>query len=70
VTALSLPLSLEVQRRMGQAIGRSTYSWSPSRLLPMLLDVGIENFVSSSSSRCILLALVVTSIFSEFAFPG
>jgi hypothetical protein len=70
VTVLSLLSSLEVQHRVGQAIGRSTYSWSPSRLLPMLLNAGIEKFVSSSSSLCILLALVVTSVFSEFAFPG
>jgi hypothetical protein len=70
VTALSLPSSLEVQRRVGQAVGRSSYSWPPSRLLPMLPNVGTEKFVSSSSSRCILFALVVMSIFSEFVFPG
>jgi hypothetical protein len=70
VTAPSLPSPLEVQSHVGQAIGRSTYSWPPSRLLPMLPNVGTEQFVSSSSSRCILLALVVTSVFSEFVFPG
>jgi hypothetical protein len=36
VTVPLLPSLLEVQRRMAQAIERSTYSWSPSRLLPTL----------------------------------
>jgi hypothetical protein len=40
VTAPSLPSPLEVQRRVAQAIGRSTYSWSPSRMLPMLPNAG------------------------------
>jgi hypothetical protein len=40
VTAPSLPSLLEVQRRMVQAIGRSTYLWTPSRLLPMLNNEG------------------------------
>jgi hypothetical protein len=42
VTTLSLPSPLEVQRRVAQAIGRSTYSWPPSRLLPMLPNAGTE----------------------------
>jgi hypothetical protein len=46
VTASSLPLSLEVQRRVVQAIGRSTYSWPPSRLLPMLPNTRTEKVVS------------------------
>jgi hypothetical protein len=51
------PLSpLEVQRRVAQAIGRSSYSWSPSRLLPMLPSAGTEKFVSCSSSRYVLFA--------------
>jgi hypothetical protein len=70
VTALSLMSSLEVQRRVAQAIGRSTYLWPPSRLLPMLPNAGTEKVVSSSSSRCILFALVVMSIFSEFVSPA
>jgi hypothetical protein len=37
VTALEPPSPLEVQRRVAQAIGRSNYSWPPSRMLPMLL---------------------------------
>jgi hypothetical protein len=36
VTTPSPPSPLEVQRRVTQAIGRSSYSWPPSRLLPML----------------------------------
>jgi hypothetical protein len=64
VTALSLPSSLEVQCRVAQAIGRSTYSWSPSRLLPMLPNAGTEKVMSSLSSRCILFAFVVTLILS------
>jgi hypothetical protein len=50
VTALSPPSPLEVQRRVAQAIGRSTYSWPSSRMLLMLPNVGIEKFVSRSSS--------------------
>jgi hypothetical protein len=70
VTAPSLSSSLEVHRRVAQAIGRSTYLWPPSRLLPMLPNAGTKKIVSSLSSRCILFALVVTSIFSEFVIPG
>jgi hypothetical protein len=50
VTVLSLPSPLKVQRCVGQAIERSTYSWPPSWLLPMLPNAGTEKFVSSSSS--------------------
>jgi hypothetical protein len=46
VTAPSLPSPLEVQHRVVQAIGRSTYSWSPSRLLPMLPNTVTEKIVS------------------------
>jgi hypothetical protein len=51
VTAPSPPSPLEVQRLMAQAIGRSSYSWLPSQLLPMLPNVGTKKFVSCSSSR-------------------
>jgi hypothetical protein len=50
------PSSLEVQCRVAQAIGRSTYSWPPSLLLPMLPNAGTENIVSCSSSRRVLFA--------------
>jgi hypothetical protein len=40
VTTPLFPLPLEVQRHVAQAIGRSTYSWPPSRLLPMHPNVG------------------------------
>jgi hypothetical protein len=71
VTTSSLPSSLEVQRRVGQAIGRSSYSWPLSRLLPMLPNAGREKFVSRSSSRRVVFAFfVMVSIFSEFVFPG
>jgi hypothetical protein len=63
LTALSLPSSLEVQLRVGQAIGRSSYLWPLSRLLPMLPNAGSEKFVSSLSFRCISFALVMASIF-------
>jgi hypothetical protein len=46
VTAPLLPSPLEVQCRMAQAIVRSTYSWPPSRLLPMLPNAGNEKIVS------------------------
>jgi hypothetical protein len=55
---------------MAQAIGRSTYSWPLSRLLPMLPNAGTEKFVSCLSSRHVLFAFVVTSIFLELVFPG
>jgi hypothetical protein len=51
VTAPSPPSPLEVQRHIAQAIGRSSYSWPPSWLLPMLPSAGTEKFVSCSSSR-------------------
>jgi hypothetical protein len=40
VTAPSFPSSLEVQHHVVQSIGRSTYSWPPSRVLPMLPNAG------------------------------
>jgi hypothetical protein len=55
---------------VAQAIRRSTYSWPPSRLLPMIPNAGTEKVVSCLSSRCILFAFVVTSILSELVFPG
>jgi hypothetical protein len=42
VTTPLPPSPLEVQRRMAHVIGRSTYSWPPSRMLPMLPNVGTE----------------------------
>jgi hypothetical protein len=51
VTAPELPSPLEIQRRVAHSIGRSTYSWPPSRMLPMLPNAGIEKIVSCSSSR-------------------
>jgi hypothetical protein len=70
VTAPSLLLSLEVQRRVVQAIGSSTYSWPSSRLPPMLPNAGTEKVMSCLFSRCILFAFVVMSIFLELFFPG
>jgi hypothetical protein len=63
VTTSSLPLSLEVQRCVAQAIGRSTYSWPLSRLLSILPNTGTGKVVSRLSSRCVLFAFVVTLIF-------
>jgi hypothetical protein len=54
-TAPELPLPLEVQRRV--VIGRATYSWLPSRMLPMLPNAGTEKFVSCPSSRPISIIL-------------
>jgi hypothetical protein len=51
VTAVELLSLLEVQRRVAQAIGRSTYSCPPARMLPMLPNSGTEKFVSCLSSR-------------------
>jgi hypothetical protein len=50
VTVSSLPSSLEVQCHVAHVIGRSTYSWPPSRLLPMLPNVGTDKVVSRLSS--------------------
>jgi hypothetical protein len=43
VTAPEPSSPLEVQRRLAQAIGRSTYSWPLSWILPMLPNAGTEN---------------------------
>jgi hypothetical protein len=43
---VTTPSLLEVQRRVAQAIGRSTYSWPPSRMLPMVPNVGTGKIVS------------------------
>jgi hypothetical protein len=51
VTAPEPPSLLEVQRRMAQAILRSTYSWPLSQMLPMLPNAGTEKFGSRPSSR-------------------
>jgi hypothetical protein len=59
MTAPELPSPLEVQRRVAQAIGRATYSWPPSRMLPMLPNTGTEKFVSCPSSRPVSLAFFV-----------
>jgi hypothetical protein len=64
VTAPELPSPLEVQRCVAQAIGRSTYSWPPSRMLPMLPNAGTEKFVSCPSSRQVPFALCPRMIFS------
>jgi hypothetical protein len=59
VTAPSLLSLLEVQRHVAQAIGRSTYSWPPSWLLPMLRNEGTKKFVSYyllDASRVFLLS--------------
>jgi hypothetical protein len=58
VTAPSLPSLLEVQHRVAQAIERSTYSWPPSWLLPMLPNAGTEKIVSHYllDASCLLLS--------------
>jgi hypothetical protein len=42
---------------MAQVIGRLTYSWLPSRMLPMLPNAGTEKFVSCPSSQQVLFTL-------------
>jgi hypothetical protein len=66
VTAPSLPSPLVVQRRVAQATGRSTYSWLPTRLLPMLPHEGTEKFVSHRllDASCLFCVFFVMSIFS------
>jgi hypothetical protein len=51
VTTPEFSSPLEVQHRVTQAIGRSTYSSPPSRMLPMLPNVGTEKIVSCLSPR-------------------
>jgi hypothetical protein len=65
VTAPELPSPLEVQRRVAQAIGRSTYSWPQSRMLPMLPNAGIEKIVRCSSSRQVSFVLCHGMIFPK-----
>jgi hypothetical protein len=65
VTAPEPPSPLEVQRRVAQAIGRVTYSWPPSRMLPMLPNAGTEKFVSCPSSRQVRFAFCRRKIFSS-----
>jgi hypothetical protein len=52
---------------VAQAIGRSTYSWPLTRLLPMLPHKGAEKFVSHHllDASCLFYVFVVMSIFSE-----
>jgi hypothetical protein len=69
VTAPLLPSPLEVQHRVVQAIGRSTYLWPPSQLLPMLPYAGTEKNCEFMSFRCVLFSFVMMSIFSELVFP-
>jgi hypothetical protein len=72
VTAPTLPSPLEVQRRVAQAIGRSSYSSPPARLLPMLPNEGTKKFVSHYllDASCLLWFFVVKSIFSEAFYSG
>jgi hypothetical protein len=67
VTSPSFLSPLEVQRCVAQAIGRSTYSWPPARLLLMLPHEGTEKFVSHCllDAFCLFCVFVVMSIFSE-----
>jgi hypothetical protein len=65
VTASEIPSPLEVQRHVAQAIGTTTYSWSLSRMLPMLPNAGTEKFVSCPSSRQVSFALCRGKIFSD-----
>jgi hypothetical protein len=65
VTVSELPSPLEVQHRVAQAIGRATYSWPPSRMLPMLPNTGTEKIVSCPSSRPLSFALCRGMIFSD-----
>jgi hypothetical protein len=65
VTAPELLSPLEVQRRVAQAIGRATYSWPPSRMLPMLPNAGTKKFVICLSSRPVSLAFCRGKIFSD-----
>jgi hypothetical protein len=69
VTALTLPSPLEVQRRVAQAIRRSTYMWPPSRLLPMLPNEGTKicELLSSRRFSCVF---VLTFIFLEAFYSG
>jgi hypothetical protein len=46
MTAPASPLLNEIQRCVEQAIGKSTYTWPPTRLLPMLPNKETEKLVS------------------------
>jgi hypothetical protein len=56
VTSSTRPSPLEVQHRVAQVIGRTNYSWPPTRLLPMLPHEGTKKFVSQclTAASCLL----------------
>jgi hypothetical protein len=68
----TLPSPLEVQRRVAQAIGRSSYSSPPTQLLPMLPNEGTKKFVSHYllDTSCLLCFFVVKSIFSDALYSS
>jgi hypothetical protein len=47
VTVPELPSQDEVQRRVSVVIGKVSYSWPPSWLLPVLPNEGTEKLISS-----------------------
>jgi hypothetical protein len=46
MTAPAIPSPTEIQRRVAQAIGKSTFTWPLARLLPMLPNKETEKLVS------------------------
>jgi hypothetical protein len=54
MTTPAFPLLNEIQRRMAQAIEKSTYTWPPTRLLPMLPNKETEKLVSCRFLRQVL----------------
>jgi hypothetical protein len=58
----------EIQRRVAQAIGKSTYLWPLARLLPLLPNEGTERLVVRCFFRRVLVNLgffIVVLIFSR-----
>jgi hypothetical protein len=69
VTAPVLPLQNNIQCRVAQVIGKASYSWLLTRLLPMLPHEGTEKLVRSRSLRQVFVSpgfLGLESASSEF----
>jgi hypothetical protein len=54
VTTPLPPWPIEIQCHVAQAIGRSSYSWPPSRLLRMLPNAGTKNCKLFVFSTCFI----------------
>jgi hypothetical protein len=54
MTVPTFPSLNEIQHRVALAIGKSTFTWPPTRLLPMLLNKETKKLVSCRLLRQVL----------------